>query len=92
MPRRREKRTTPRVTTIVPVTCSITSHPNPALPSHREGSLYAPTDGHHISILTGVAWSRRNAMNLFGHYAAGLTIRKIGEKDRALLKSFFQQT
>ena len=53
-------------------------------------NLEAPTDGHAIRILAEVAWSRRNAMNLFGHYAAGLKIKRITEKDRDLLKNFFK--
>lgn len=125
MPRAQEKRTDPRITTVIPVRCRIVEHGGPDLPSHRgyrqakaefdaktvnvshsgvlincdsdllagtkiEVSLKAPTDGHAIHILGEVAWSRRNAMNLFGHYAAGLKIRRITDKDRELLKNLFK--
>jgi len=127
MPRTEEKRTAPRITTIVPVNCRVIEVGPSELPSDRahrreksafpartvnvrhsgilinsntdlirrtkvEISLKAPTDGHAIQILTEVAWSRRNSMNLFGNYAAGLIIRKIAEKDRALLKEFFKSS
>lgn len=53
-------------------------------------SLQAPTDGHAIRIAAEVAWSRRNAMNLFGRYGAGLKIREIKPKDEQLLTDFFK--
>lgn len=125
MPHLDEKRGTPRVTTVVPVTCRVVGHAVSSLPSRRgetartiefsaktvnvsrdgvlinsetdlppetqlEITLAAPGDGHPIRIVTEVAWSRRNAMNLFGRYAAGLKVRKIAERDRALLTAFFK--
>ncbi len=62
------------------------------LPSQTqlELELRAPGDGHLIRILTEVAWSRRNAMNLFGRYAAGLKVRKITDRDRAVLAELFK--
>ena len=127
MPRTEEKRTDPRITTVVPVTCRIVELGASELPSSRGHSraksefdartvnvshsgilinsdtdlirgtkldigLKAPTDGHAIHTLTEVAWSRRNSMNLFGNYAAGLRIKKIAERDRALLKEFFRSS
>jgi hypothetical protein len=53
-------------------------------------TLEAPDDGHTIRIEADVAWSRRNSINLFGRFAAGLRIRKIGESDRELLNAFFR--
>jgi len=120
-----EKRTTPRITTVVPVNCRVTGHGTSALPSMRsesqkgsefpartinvsksgmlihcdsditahsimEISLNAPTDGHPVKLVAEVAWSRRNSINLFGHYSAGLMIRKISEKDRSILTNFFK--
>ena len=58
--------------------------------THLEISLNAPTDGHPIRIAAEVAWSRRNAMNLFGRYGAGLKIRKIEPRDEKLLTDFFK--
>lgn len=58
--------------------------------TQMELTLSAPTDGHLIRILTEVAWSRRNSINLFGRYAAGLKIRKIDEADRKMLSGFFK--
>lgn len=55
-----------------------------------EITLSAPTDGHLIRIQGEVAWSRRNSINLFGRYAAGLKIRRIDEADRKLLSGFFK--
>jgi len=62
------------------------------LPSQTqlELELRAPLDGRVIRIATEVAWSRRNAMNLFGRYAAGLKVRKITERDRAVLENLFK--
>ena len=53
--------------------------------------MTAPTDGHQIHLHADVAWSRKNAMNLFGRYAAGLEIRKIEPEDRLLLTEYFQR-
>lgn len=53
-------------------------------------SLSAPTDGHSIQLHADVSWSRKNAINLFGRYAAGLKIKQIDEKDRAILTDFFK--
>ncbi len=58
--------------------------------TQMELTLSAPTDGHVIRIHGEVAWSRRNSINLFGRYAAGLKIRKIDEADRKLLSGFFK--
>ncbi len=58
--------------------------------TQMELTLSAPTDGHAIRIHGEVAWSRRNSINLFGRYAAGLKIRKIDEADRKLLSGFFK--
>lgn len=55
-----------------------------------EMTLQAPSDGHTIRILAEVAWSRKNAMNLFGRYGAGLRIREINPKDEKLLTDFFK--
>ena len=55
-----------------------------------EVSLNAPTDGHPVKLVAEVAWSRRNSINLFGHYSAGLMIKKISEKDRSILTNFFK--
>ena len=122
-----EKRTTPRITTVVPVNCRVTGSGTSALPTWRndtpkgseisartinvskagmlihcdtdiaahtvmEISLCAPTDGHPVKLVAEVAWSRRNSINLFGHYSAGLMIRKIADKDRAILTNFFKAT
>lgn len=58
--------------------------------TRMELTLSAPTDGHLIRIQTEVAWSRRNSINLFGRYAAGLKIRKIDDGDLKLLSGFFK--
>lgn len=125
MARQQEKRLAPRMTTVVPVTCRVTSGAEP-LPSYRnapetkgrefaartvnlsrdgvlinsdvdllprtelELTLSAPTDGRPIRIAAEVAWSRRNAMNLFGRFAAGLKVRKMADRDRAVLTEFFK--
>ena len=68
------------------INCDIDLTPRTTL----EITLSAPTDGHPITIAAEVAWSRRNAMNLFGRYAAGLKTRKISERDRDLLLDFFK--
>jgi hypothetical protein len=120
-----EKRTAPRITTVVPVNCRIVTEGKPVLPSQRsertvggtfsaktvnvsrDGMLIncdsdlvpgaqieiafdSPADGKHVKITATVAWSRRNAMNLFGRYAAGLMVRKISEKDLSALADFFK--
>ena len=119
-----EKRTAPRITTVVPVICRVTAAGPSALPSLRaaggssefsaktvnmsrdgvlinsdsdllpqsqlEITVTAPHDGRPIRFTADVAWSRRNAMNLFGRYAAGLRIRKIADRDRATLTEFFR--
>lgn len=125
MPRMDEKRSAPRITTVVPVNCRVIGHASHALPSLRkpaervpefpaktinlsrngmlihcdtdlfpnatmEISLNAPNDGHPVKITAEVAWSRRNSIDLFGHYSAGLRIKKIGEKDMAILSEFFR--
>ena len=124
MPHVQEKRTSPRVTTVVPVQCRMMGQGAASLPSlraadpkakfsaktvnvSREGILInsdtdlvptgllevaftAPGDGRAIVFMADVAWSRRNAMNLFGRYAAGLKIRKIADKDRAVLLELFR--
>ena len=58
--------------------------------TQMELTLSAPTDGHLIRIQGEVAWSRRNSINLFGRYAAGLKIRKIDDADRKMLTGFFK--
>lgn len=125
MARMDEKRTTPRITTVVPVNCRITGAGSSVLPSMRNESqkgaeftartinvsksgmlihcdtdiaphsimdisLNAPTDGHPVKLVAEVAWSRRNSINLFGHYSCGLMIKKISEKDRSILTNFFK--
>ncbi len=55
-----------------------------------EITLSAPTDGHPIQVQAEVAWTRRNAMNFFGRFAAGLRIRKITDTDRELLTNIFK--
>ena len=55
-----------------------------------EITLNAPTDGHSVKLVAEVAWSRRNSINLFGHYSAGLMIRKIADKDMSVLTNFFK--
>jgi len=124
MPRVEEKRTAPRVTTVVPVNCRVLGAGTVTVPSQRgapptrdfsaktvnvsrdgllincdadlllgtplEVTLNAPTDGHVVRITADVAWSRRNSINLFGRYAAGLRIRKVSEADRKVLTDFFK--
>ena len=100
MPHLNEKRVSPRVTTVVPVHCRVTGHTGPTLPSQRglrgiaqdftAKTVNVSRDGVLIRILTEVAWSRRNAMNLFGRYAAGLKVRKITDRDRAVLAELFK--
>jgi hypothetical protein len=121
-----EKRKAPRITTVVPVTCRVTTAAVAALPSARgaeqhrgttfsartvnishdgilinsdtdlmpltqlEMTMQAPSDGHAIRILAEVAWSRKNAMNLFGRYGAGLKVKQIDPKDEKLLTNFFK--
>jgi hypothetical protein len=119
-----EKRTAPRVTTVVPVNCRVLGAGTVTVPSQRgapptrdfsaktvnvsrdgllincdadlllgtplEVTLNAPTDGHVVRITADVAWSRRNSINLFGRYAAGLRIRKVSEADRKVLTDFFK--
>ncbi len=125
MPRVEEKRSAPRITTVIPVVCRVMGHGPQVLPTHRRSSdrgiefeaktinvsrdgilihcdadmlpnttldmsLSAPTDGHLIRFQADVAWARRNSINLFGHYSAGLRIKKMAEKDRALLMEFYK--
>jgi hypothetical protein len=54
-----------------------------------ELSLKAPADDHVIRVEAEVAWSRKNSINLFGRYAAGLRIVRIDDRDHGILKSFF---
>jgi len=60
--------------------------------SQLEISLNAPDDGHPMKFTAEVAWSRRNSIDLFGHFSAGLQIKKIAEKDMASLVEFFKIT
>ena len=57
--------------------------------TRMELTLRAPADGHIIKVDTEVAWSRKNSINLFGRFAAGLRILKIDDRDHDVLKSFF---
>lgn len=124
MVRAEEKRTAPRVTTVVPVECRVLGSGTVTIPSQRgaprardfsartvnvsrdgllincdadllagtplEVTWNAPDDGRVVRIQADVAWSRRNAINLFGRYSAGLRIRKISESDRRTLADFFK--
>jgi len=54
-----------------------------------ELKLRAPADGHVIKVEAEVAWSRKNSINLFGRFAAGLRILRIDDRDHDILKSFF---
>jgi len=58
--------------------------------SQLEVSFNAPSDDRPAKIIALVAWSRRNAINLFGRYAAGLKMSRFSEKDRAALANFFK--
>lgn len=55
-----------------------------------ELTLSSPIDGKPMRITAEVAWSRRNAMNLFGRYGAGVKFKRIHEKDRIALQEFFK--
>ena len=67
----------------------INSNSDLTIGTQLEVVMTAPTDGHQIHVYTDVAWSRKNAINLFGRYAAGLKIKKIEPKDRVLLTEYF---
>jgi len=119
-----EKRTAPRVTTVVPVECRVLGAGTVTIPSQRgapptrdfsaktvnvsrdgllincdadlmmgtplEVTLNSPTDGHVIRIQAVVAWSRRNSINLFGRFAAGLRIKELSDRDLKALTDFFK--
>lgn len=55
-----------------------------------ELTLRSPLDGRPMRITAEVTWSRRNAINLFGRYGAGVKFKRINEKDRVALQEFFK--
>ncbi len=55
-----------------------------------EVTLTSPVDGNQIRMTAEVAWSRRNAMNLFGRYGAGIRFKVVSDRDMTALSDFFK--